>query len=77
MPALAKFDEARKHLGKRGETSTAGAAGMGGWKREETAGPRRETTTVETLVAKPILIYVASELEFVNFHQSPGLVKGI
>lgn len=34
-----------------------------------------KTTTVETLVAKPILIYVASELEFVNFHESRVSLK--
>ena len=40
--------------------------------------PRREKRRrSKRLVAKPILIYVASELEFVNFHESPGLVKGI
>ena len=28
------------------------------------------------LVAKPILIYAACELEFVNFHESPASLKG-
>lgn len=28
------------------------------------------------LVAKPILIYAAGELEFVNFHESPASLKG-
>ena len=63
-----KFDEARKHREKEAKRTRGGK----GWKRD--SGPSRETV-VGTLVAKPILIYVASELEFVNFHESRVSLK--